>query len=234
MDLTYKQFIDNILQTRGRFNCGEKYHERHHILPKCIGGTDDEENLIDLFAREHYIAHKLLALENPHNEKLNCAFWCMSHLSDKNQERYVVTPEEYEQARIIFSSLRKNSKVSEETRRKMSKAHSGENNSFFGKKHSDEARKKIKEARAKQIMVKGKKRSKESKERMSKAQKGRQTNENHPRAKKVFCDGIVFGCIKFCANYYNININTLSAWLRGINPMPEEFKKKGLKYYQES
>lgn len=156
MDLTYKQFIDNILQTRGRFDCGEEYHERHHILPKCMGGTNDEENLIDLFAREHYIAHKLLALENPHNEKLNYAFWCMSHLSDKNQERYVVTSEEYEQARIIFSSLRKNAKVSEETRRKMSKAHSGENNSFFGKKHSDEARKKIKEARAKQVMVKGK------------------------------------------------------------------------------
>lgn len=149
MDLTYKQFIDNILQTHGRFDCGEEYHERHHILPKCMGGTNDEENLIDLFAREHYIAHKLLALENPHNEKLNYAFWCMSHLSDKNQERYVVTSEEYEQARIIFSSLRKNAKVSEETRRKMSKAHSGENNSFFGKKHSDEARKKIKEARAK-------------------------------------------------------------------------------------
>lgn len=39
MDLTYKQFIDNILQTRGRFNCGEEYHEHHHILPKCVGGT---------------------------------------------------------------------------------------------------------------------------------------------------------------------------------------------------
>lgn len=33
MALTYKQFIDNILRTRGRFNCGEEYHERHHILP---------------------------------------------------------------------------------------------------------------------------------------------------------------------------------------------------------
>lgn len=44
MDLTYKQFIDNILQTRGRFNCGEEYHEHHHILPKCVGGTNDEEN----------------------------------------------------------------------------------------------------------------------------------------------------------------------------------------------
>ena len=144
MGVTYKEFIENILKTRGRFACGNEYHERHHIIPKCFGGDNNEENLIDLFAKEHYIAHKLLALENPNNEKLNYAFWCMSHLSDKNQERYAVTSEEYEQARVIFSNLRKNSKASEETRQKMSKAHSGENNSFFGKKHSNEARRKIK------------------------------------------------------------------------------------------
>lgn len=62
--MTYKEFIDNILEERGRFSCGEEYHERHHILPKRKGGTDNKENLIDLFAKEHFIAHKLLAEEN--------------------------------------------------------------------------------------------------------------------------------------------------------------------------
>lgn len=61
--LTYQEFIDNIINIRGRFNCGDEYHERHHIMPKCMGGTNDEENLIDLYAREHYIAHELLAKE---------------------------------------------------------------------------------------------------------------------------------------------------------------------------
>ena len=28
MNLTYKQFIDNILQTRGRFNCGEEFKKK--------------------------------------------------------------------------------------------------------------------------------------------------------------------------------------------------------------
>lgn len=59
--MNYIEFINSILNTRGRFNCGDEYHERHHIVPKCKNGTNDDNNLIDLFAREHFIAHKLLA-----------------------------------------------------------------------------------------------------------------------------------------------------------------------------
>ena len=77
-NITYEEFINNILETRGRFACGEEYHERHHIIPKCCGGSDDKNNLIDLFAREHFIAHKLLAEENPDNDKLVYAYTCMA------------------------------------------------------------------------------------------------------------------------------------------------------------
>ena len=52
----YKDYISNILNTRGRFNC-DGYKERHHIVPRCMGGTNDNDNLIDLYAEEHYIAH---------------------------------------------------------------------------------------------------------------------------------------------------------------------------------
>lgn len=100
---TYKEFIDSILETRGRFACGDEYHERHHITPKCIGGTNNEENLIDLFAREHFEAHRLLALENPENEKLIFAWNMMSHCHKKNNQRYQLTPEEYEEARKAFA-----------------------------------------------------------------------------------------------------------------------------------
>lgn len=37
------------------------YIERHHVIPHSEGGTDDESNLVNLTAREHYIAHLLLA-----------------------------------------------------------------------------------------------------------------------------------------------------------------------------
>lgn len=100
--MTYDEFIQNILDTRGRFSCGDEYHERHHIKPKCLGGTNDEENLIDLYAREHFIAHQLLAEENPENYKLKYAYWNMCQCKGSDcQDRYVPTPEEYERCRIF-------------------------------------------------------------------------------------------------------------------------------------
>ena len=96
--MTYEEFIDDILEDRGRFACGDRYHERHHIKPKCMGGYNDEENLIDLFAEEHYVAHKLLALENPDNDRLQFAWWQMSHCKKENRE-YEVSAEDYAMAR---------------------------------------------------------------------------------------------------------------------------------------
>lgn len=37
------------------------YTERHHILPRSLGGGDEPSNLIRLTARDHYFAHCLLA-----------------------------------------------------------------------------------------------------------------------------------------------------------------------------
>ena len=113
--MTYIEFINNILITRGRFACGDEYHERHHIVPKCMDGTNDENNLIDLFAREHFEAHKLLALENPDNKKLQLAYICMSFVRNDKEHRYQLNESEYEQARIVCS-----------------RALSGENNPFYG------------------------------------------------------------------------------------------------------
>ena len=56
--MSYTEFIQNILDTRGRFACGDEYHERHHILPKCMGGKDDEDNLIDVLWRMVVVAGK--------------------------------------------------------------------------------------------------------------------------------------------------------------------------------
>ena len=106
--LTYAEFIDNILATRGRFACGDEYHERHHIKPKCMGGSNEEDNLIDLFAREHFEAHRLLALENPENRGLVWAWWMMAHTNNANQRDYEITAEEYEEAKKFFSKLASN------------------------------------------------------------------------------------------------------------------------------
>lgn len=159
---SYKKFINNILETRGRFACGEEYHERHHILPKCLGGNNDEENLIDLFAREHFEAHRLLALENPDNAKLNYAWTMMAWIKTDHQHRYQVTPEEYEEAKKELSKLNRSKKgtplgpMSDEHKRKISESNKGkvfseETRKKLGDAHrnpSEETRKKMRENHA--------------------------------------------------------------------------------------
>ena len=46
------------------------YSEKHHIIPRSIGGSDDKENLVFLSAREHFVAHQLLVKIYFYNQKL--------------------------------------------------------------------------------------------------------------------------------------------------------------------
>lgn len=80
--MTYNEFINNIINTRGQWSeeLREVYCERHHIIPKSWGGKPDildwkpHDNIIWLYPEEHYIAHKLLYLENPKDYGLFAAW----------------------------------------------------------------------------------------------------------------------------------------------------------------
>lgn len=76
----YKQLI---LRANGRRV--EGYSERHHIIPKCLGGSNEDENIAVLTAREHYIAHQLLIKLHPTNPDLVYAAKAMTF--DKNGNR---------------------------------------------------------------------------------------------------------------------------------------------------
>jgi hypothetical protein len=49
------------------------YTEKHHILPRCMGGKDEGSNYVLLTAKEHIIAHILLALSYPDSVELSRA-----------------------------------------------------------------------------------------------------------------------------------------------------------------
>jgi len=69
--MTYKEFIESLKDKPIEVSRTEPlFLERHHILPVCMGGTDDDTNLILLRPEEHYIAHKLLVIENVDNQKI--------------------------------------------------------------------------------------------------------------------------------------------------------------------
>lgn len=54
------------------------YTEKHHIIPRSEGGTDDERNIVELYPREHFIAHWLLYRDNPESISRSFAFNMMS------------------------------------------------------------------------------------------------------------------------------------------------------------
>lgn len=55
----YKTWYNSIIENaKNRVIVG--YVEKHHILPRSLGGEDNKENLVALTAREHFICHWLL------------------------------------------------------------------------------------------------------------------------------------------------------------------------------
>jgi hypothetical protein len=71
------QKIYNQLIIKGKIRTLTGYTERHHIVPRCMGGSDDKSNLVDLTPEEHYLAHQLLVKIYPDNRKLLLAAMCM-------------------------------------------------------------------------------------------------------------------------------------------------------------
>jgi hypothetical protein len=53
-------------------------YERHHVIPRCMGGPDEEWNIALLTHEEHIEAHHILYLMNPTHKGLAYAFHAMS------------------------------------------------------------------------------------------------------------------------------------------------------------
>ena len=123
----YYKIIKNAKKETENGNRSIGYFEKHHILPKSLGGTNDKENLVKLTAREHFICHWLLVkMFNKgtiERNKMLCALWRMQCIS-KNHKRYI-NSRIYEKLRIEFADA-----VSKLT----SISQSGKRNSQFGKK----------------------------------------------------------------------------------------------------
>lgn len=130
------------------------YTERHHILPRSIGGTDDADNIVVLTAREHFIAHMCLArfTTGKDKAKMITAARYMAVVADKNPNQQRYTSRLYEIAkRDYVENVLKGHPVwyseknwSEETNRKRSEAmkgtRTGTDNPFFGQKHTEETK----------------------------------------------------------------------------------------------
>jgi hypothetical protein len=150
--MNYQKIHDSIIQ-RAKTRILTGYKERHHIIPRCLGGTDTIDNLVDLTAREHFIIHKLLCEIYPNETKLIYAMWMMSNIKYENRTYYIGN-REYERIKQIF-------------RNNLSIKMTGKNNPFYGKLHSNETKQKMSSIKKGYVV------SDETRKKMSVAQKNR-------------------------------------------------------------
>ena len=180
--MEHKRIYDQLIEKRKNDPLpDDQYGEVHHIVPKSEGGTDDPDNLVRLSAREHYVAHLLLArIYDDFN--MWCAVWMMS-----NDKRRHITSRQYDIARKNRSRvmsrhmkrLAKNGRIdkwkyshkgkplSENAKTKLSQKMVGNKNGLGVHNISEEGRQKMGAAH------KGKAVSEELRRKMSQLMKGR-------------------------------------------------------------
>ena len=134
--MDYEQIYSQLIN-RARTRTLIGYKERHHIIPRCIGGSDESSNLVELTAREHFIAHKLLCEIYPSIKGIQLAFWAMVvYKSKKNQRTYKISNREYESLRLSVIDIIRETQLNRErlphsieTKQKISTALKGKSKS---------------------------------------------------------------------------------------------------------
>lgn len=93
-------YYNIIYRAQARPVATDTYTEKHHIIPKSLGGTNMSSNLVRLTAREHFICHLLLVKMLEGNAKHKIAFALNRMLiSGKNHNRYTPSSRLYELSR---------------------------------------------------------------------------------------------------------------------------------------
>lgn len=128
--MNYKKLYENLIKSAQNNPKEDSYKELHHIVPECVGGTNDLNNKVLLTARQHYLAHWLL-YKIYKNSSLVHAWHCMSRIGKGQKERNVNSH--------LFQYCKK------ERNKLLSIKYSGEGNNFYGKKHSEDTRKLLSE-----------------------------------------------------------------------------------------
>lgn len=167
----YKYWYLRLILGASRRSIPDGYVEKHHMIPRFLGGGDSKENLVSLTFREHFVAHWLLTkcTEGHVFYKACHALVSMGRHSPGRR----VTSWQYARARKAACDYRHSAEI----KAKISAAHSGKilseeyrskiSQTLFGRKlgpHSEAHKKAI------SIANKGKKRTTQQNENNRKAQ----------------------------------------------------------------
>lgn len=171
----YTTWYNNII-TKAKQRVNQTgYTEKHHIVPRSLGGSNESSNVVRLTAKEHFVCHRLLVKMTTGNNKrkMSNAIWAMAHLKNPWQsQRYKISSN-------IYASIRREYKRSPESIEKMRQKLIGKKMPPRTKEHSaklgryirtEDHKRQISEARKSQVGLQ--KRTAETKQKMSVWQKG--------------------------------------------------------------
>ena len=166
--MDYQKIYNQIIE-RAKTRQLEGYFEKHHIIPKCLGGSNDKENLIQLTAREHFLCHLLLTEIYPNESKLKQALWLMSIGKQTTKHKVNINNRLYNRLKLEFQKIMTN------------------NSNMLGKTHSEETKKKMSNSQL------GQTRTEKTKQKMSESAKGKiktiewrqNISKSHPTKKPV-------------------------------------------------
>ena len=182
--MDYRKHYDLLINKAKIRDLGaDVYVEKHHIVPKCLGGSNNIDNIVKLTPREHFIAHQLLVKIYPGFPRLVYAAFLMTQSNSKysriNNRLYGWLKESLSVSIKGENNPMYGKTHTPEVRKKISETTKGrrlygERNGMFGKTHTKEAKEKISKAfQEKGHPWLGRKHSEESRNKMSKSAKGR-------------------------------------------------------------
>ena len=125
--MNYQSHYDRLIaRARGRTLGG--YRERHHVVPKCMGGGNEPTNIVELTAEEHYVAHQLLVKIYPKVRGLVLAAVRMARQCTGNKA-YGWLRRRHAKAMSLMPSPTKGRPFTAEHRARLSEAHKGKKQS---------------------------------------------------------------------------------------------------------
>lgn len=120
----YFIYYNNIIEAAKSRVLTNTYVEKHHIIPKSLGGSNLPDNIVQLTAKEHFICHRLLTKFTTGNDKhkMIYAVWRMVNPSKKHK-RHIPNSRVYQliklEMSVATSERVKNTKLSDEHKKKI-------------------------------------------------------------------------------------------------------------------
>ena len=162
--MNYRRIHDSIIE-RAKHRTLDGYGEWHHVIPRCMGGSDNRVNKVHLTPEEHFVVHQLLVKMYPEVAGLVYAAKRMTH------DRYG----------------HRNNKMYGWLKRKFSEANQGSTHPMFGKHHTEATKELMSESQSgfKNPMY-GRTRTVtiETRNKLSTSIAGKMAGEKHPMFKR--------------------------------------------------